>query len=42
MLRGFLSRLDSLDQQIAVVERRILDLVKAMEAVGTPGHHPGR
>ncbi|KKM08961.1 transposase [Clostridiales bacterium PH28_bin88] len=31
LLRSFLSRLDSLDQQIAVVERRIADLVKPYE-----------
>ena len=31
MLRGFLSRLDSLAQQIATVERRIADLVKPYE-----------
>jgi transposase len=31
LLRGFLSRLDSLDQQIATVERRIADLVKPYE-----------
>ena len=42
MIRGFLSRLDSLDQQIAVIERRIADLVKPYEnSVGALGYHPG-